>query len=88
LDQALQPTEIEYMVSKKQQQARDEQIMQDKVQREKEAAAARGEDPGEVRRPDQNRTKQQTQPQESLTDELERFDDFNMEYPQESHLSP
>jgi hypothetical protein len=88
LDQALQPTEVEYMVSKKQQQARDEQIMQDKMQREKEAAAARGEDPGEVRRPDQNRTKQQTHSQEPLTDELERFDDFNQEYPQESHLSP
>jgi len=41
-----------------------------------------------VRRPDQNQTKQKTAPKEPLTDELARFDDFNIEYPQESHLRP
>ena len=62
--------------------------MQDKMQREKAAAEARGEDPGDVRRPDQNQTKQKTEPKERLSDELARFDDFNIEYPQESHLKP
>ncbi|MCI0554058.1 MAG: hypothetical protein L0287_24175 [Anaerolineae bacterium] len=62
--------------------------MQDKMQKEKAAAAARGEDPGEVRRPDQNQTKQKIGPKEPLTDELARFDDFNIEHPQESHLRP
>ena len=70
------------------QEARDEQKMQDKLRREKAAAEARGEDPGEVRRPDQNQTKQKAEPKEPLTDELARFDDFNIEYPQESHLKP
>ena len=76
------------MITKIQQQARDEKKMQDKMQREKAAAEARGEDPGEVRRPDQNQTKQKTAPKEPLTDELARFEDINIEYPQESHLRP
>ena len=57
LNQVLNPTEVEYMITKIQQEARDEKKMQDKMQREKAAAEARGEDPGEVRRPDQNQTK-------------------------------
>jgi hypothetical protein len=88
LNQVLNPTEVEYMVTKIQKQARDEQIMQDMMQREKGAAEARGEDPGDVRRPDQNQTKQRTVPKESLNDELARFEDINIEYPQESHLRP
>jgi hypothetical protein len=86
LNQALNPTEVEYMITKIQQEARDEKRMQDKMQREKAAAEARGEDPGEVRRPDQNQTKQKPAPKEPLTDELARFDDFNIDHPQESHL--
>jgi hypothetical protein len=65
LNQVLNPTEVEYMISKNQPEARDEKKMQD-----------------------QNQTKQKTEPKEPLTDELARFDDFNIEYPQESHLSP
>jgi hypothetical protein len=58
------------------------------MHREKATAEARGDDPGDVRRPDQNQTKQKPAPKAPLTDELERFDDFNIDYPQESHLSP
>jgi hypothetical protein len=76
------------MISKVHQEARDQQKMQEKMQKEKEAAEARGEDPGKLRRPDQNQRKQRTPPKEPLTDELARFDDFNVEYPQESHLRP
>ena len=86
LNQALNPTEVEYMITKVQQEARDEKKMQNKTQREKAAAEAKGEDPGEVRRPDQNQTKQKAEPKEPLTDELVRFDDFNIDYPQESQL--
>jgi hypothetical protein len=88
LNQALSPTEVEYMISKNQQEARDEKKMQDKMQREKAAAKAKGEDPGAVQRPDQNHTTQKTEPKEPLTDELARFEDFNVDYPQESHLRP
>lgn len=88
LNQALNPAEVEYMITKIQQEARDEKKMQEKMQKEKAAAEAKGEDPGRVRRPDQNQTKQKTEPKEPLTDELARFDDFNTEYPQESHLKP
>jgi hypothetical protein len=88
LDQALQPTEVEFMITKIHQQARDEQIMQEQLQKEKADAEARGEDPGDVRRPDQNRRKQRTPPKEPLTDELARFEDIYIEYPQESHLKP
>jgi hypothetical protein len=88
LDQALQPTEVEFMITKIHQQARDEQIMQEQLQKEKADAEARGEDPGDVRRPDQNQRKQRTPPKEPLTDELARFEDINIEYPQESHLRP
>lgn len=89
LNQVMTPTEVEHMfITKTQQEARDEKKMQNRMQREKVAAAARGEDPGEVRRPDQNQTKQKTEPKEPLTDELARFDDFNIDYPQESHLRP
>lgn len=88
LNQALSPTEVENMIAKVHQEARDEKKMQDKMKREKAAAEARGEDPGEVRRPDQYQTKQKTEPIEPLTDELARFDDFNIDYPQESHLRP
>ena len=56
--------------------------MQDKLKE------ARGDDPGEARQADQNQTKQKTEPKEPLTDELARFDDFNIDYPQESHLRP
>ena len=62
--------------------------MQDRMQREKTAAEAKGGDPGTVRRPDQNQIKQKTECKEPLSDELARFDDFNTEYPQESHLKP
>ena len=86
LNQALNPTEVEYKITKVQKEARDEKKMQAKMQKEKAAAEARGEDPGEVRRPDQNKTKQKTEPKEPLTDELARFDDFNIDFPQESHL--
>lgn len=89
LNQVMTPTEVEHMfITKTQQEARDEKKMQDRMQREKAAAQARGEDPGKVRRPDQNQTKQKPAPKEPLTDELARFDDFNTDYPQESHLSP
>jgi len=88
LNQALSSTEVEYMISKNQQEARDEKKMQDKMQREKAAAKAKGEDPGAVQRPDQNQTTQKTEPKEPLTDELARFEDFNVDYPQESHLRP
>jgi hypothetical protein len=89
LNQVMTPTEVEHMfVSKAQQEARDEKKMQEKMQKEKAAAEARGEDPGDVRRPDQNQTKQKIEPKEPLSDELARFDDFNIEYPQESHLKP
>ena len=88
LNQALSPTEVEYMINKDQKEARDEKKMQDKMQREKAAAEARGEDPGDVRRPDQNQPKQQAAAKKPLTDELARFDDFNIDYPQESHLRP
>ena len=88
LNQVLNPTEVEFMITKIHKQARDEQILQDMMQREKGAAEARGEDPGDVRRPDQNQTKQRTAPKELLTDELARFEDINIEYPQESHLRP
>ena len=88
LNQVLNPTEVEYMVTKIHKQARDEQIMQEQLQKEKADAEARGEDPGDVRRPDQNQTKPRTAPKEPLTDELARFEDINIEYPQESHLRP
>jgi hypothetical protein len=88
LNQVLSPTEVEYMIDKIHQEARDLQKMQDKMQKEKAAAEARGEDPGNVRRPDHNQKQQKPAPKEPLTDELERFDDFNIDYPQESHLSP
>jgi hypothetical protein len=82
LNQVLNPTEVEYRTTNTQKQSRDVQKMQDKLQE------ARGDDPGEARRADQNQAKQKTEPKEPLTDELARFDDFNTEYPQESHLSP
>ena len=88
LNQVLNPTEVEYMIDKIHQEARDLKKMQDKLQKEKAAAEARGEDPGNVRRPDQNQTKQKTEIKEPLSDELARFDDFNIDYPQESHLRP
>ena len=82
LNQVLNPTEVEYRTTNTQKQTRDVRKMQDKLQE------ARGDDPGEVRQADQNQTKQKTQPKEPLTDELARFDDFNIDYPQESHLRP
>ena len=88
LNQVLIPTEVEYMVNNIQQEARNQQKMQEKLQRDKAAAEARGDDPGDVRRSDQNQTKQKTESKERLTDELDRFSDFNIDYPQESHLRP
>jgi hypothetical protein len=82
LNQVLNPTEVEYRTTNTQKQSRDVQKMQDKLQE------ARGDDPGEARRADQNQAKQKTEPKEPLTDELARFDDFNTDYPQESHLRP
>jgi hypothetical protein len=88
LNQVFSPTEVENMMNTYQKEARDEQLKQIALQKEKVAAAARGEDPGSVRRTDQNQTKQKPVAVEPLTDELERFDNFNIDYPQESHLRP
>jgi hypothetical protein len=81
LNQVMTPTEVEHMfVSKAQQEARDEEKMQAKMKRAKAAAEARGEDPGDVRRPDQNQTKPKPERKQPLTDELARFEDFNVDY--------
>jgi hypothetical protein len=88
LNQVLNPTEVDYRTTNAQKETRDVQKMQDKMQEARAAAEARGDDPGEARRVDQNQIKQKTEPKEPLTDELARFDDFNIDYPQESHLRP
>ncbi len=81
LNQVMTPTEVEHMfVSKSQQEARDEQKMQAKMKRAKAAAEAKGEDPGDVRRPDQNQTKQKAERKQPLTDELARFEGLNTDY--------
>jgi hypothetical protein len=81
LNQVMTPTEVEHMfVSKAQQEARDEEKMQAKMKRAKAAAEARGEDPGDVRRPDQNQTKQKSERKQPLTDELARFKELNTDY--------
>jgi hypothetical protein len=88
LNQVLSPAEVENMMNTNRKEGRDKQLKQVVLQKEKAEAEARGEDPGNVRRPDQKQTKQKPAPKEPLTDELERFDDFNIDYPQESHLKP
>jgi hypothetical protein len=88
LNQVLTPPEAEYMITKTQQGARNEKIMQEKLQKDKEAAEARGEDPGEVRRPDQYQTNNHKASTNRGPDTQVRFEDINIEYPQESHLRP
>ena len=88
LNQVFSPIEVETMMNGYQKGARDGQLKQIVLQKEKAAVEARGENPGNARRTDQNQTKQKPAPKEPLTDELERFDDFNIDYPQESHLRP
>ncbi len=88
LNQVLNPTEVEYMITKIQQEARHEKKMQARMQRAKAAAEAGGQDPGEVRRPDQNQTNNKKASKKLKPDTEARFQDVDIEYPQESHLKP
>lgn len=79
LNQVLRPSEVDLMAAKTQPEPRDHQKMQEKLQRDKVSAEARGDHTGDVRRSDQNQPKQRTESSEPLSDELDRFADFGID---------
>src|SRR6266540_3153427 len=88
LNQVLTPTEVEYRTTNEEKGTRSVEKMQEKMQETKASAEAGGEDPGNVRRPDQYQTNNQKASKNLKPDTAARFHDANIEYPQESHLRP
>jgi hypothetical protein len=88
LTQALNPTEVEYMMVPYQKRARDEELKQIALQKAKAAAEARGEDPGSVTRSDQYETEKKEERKEPIDEDNARLSKLYKDYPQESHLRP
>jgi hypothetical protein len=88
LNQVLTPTEVEYRTTNEEKGTRSVKKMQEKMQETKASAGAGGEDPGNVRRPDQYQTNNHKASTNLGPDTQVRFEDVNIEYPQESHLRP